>query len=109
MKSNKRIVIAAVTVVLLSGISFWIVNNNREGTIRKELFDFAIQDTSAITKVYMVNTAGKQVTLTKQAPGEWQVNGKFKARNDAMKNLLVCMKEMQVRTPVAKSAIENVS
>jgi len=109
MTSNKRVRVAAVMVVILSGISFWILNNNREGTIRKELFDFAVEDTSSITKIFMVNMNGKKVTLEKIKPGYWQVNEKYKARVDAMKNLLVCIKELEVKNPVAKSAIETIS
>lgn len=109
MTSTKRIWIAAVTVIALSGISFWIMKNNQDGTIRRELFDFAVADTGTVTKIYMVNTGGKQLTLTKEKAGDWKVNGKFKARNDAIKNLLVCVKDLEVKTPVAKSAIENVS
>lgn len=109
MGSNKKIRIAALSVLLLSGISFWIITKNQSGTIRKELFDFAVTDTASINRIYMVNTAGTQITLEKQSAGQWQVNGKFKARNDAIKNLMTCMKEMQVKMPVAKSAIENVS
>ncbi|HEY4799064.1 MAG TPA: hypothetical protein VII99_08325 [Bacteroidia bacterium] len=106
---KSRIRVGIITVILLSGISFWIINNTRKGTIRKELFDYAVSDTGAITKIFMVSTSGKQVTLTKQSAGNWQVNGKFKARNDAIKNLLECMKDLQVKNPVAKSAVENVS
>lgn len=110
MTYYKKITVTALSVLLLSGIAYWIItNNNQSGSIRKELYDFAVEDTGSINKIYMVNTAGKQLILEKQNPGEWQVNGKFKARGDAMKNLLVCMKEMAVRSPVAKSAIENVS
>lgn len=109
MASTKQIRIAVLSVVLLSGVAFWMIRNNQSGTIRKELFDFAIDDTASVTKIYMVSTAGKQLTLEKQKPGDWLVNGKFKARNDAMKNLLECMKNMEVKAPVAKSAIENVS
>ena len=109
MKSSKYIRVAFLSVILLSGIAYWVMTRNQSGTIRKELFDFAVTDTSSITKIYMVNTGGKELTLEKQGSGEWIVNGKFKARNDAMKNLLECMKDMQVRAPVAKSAIENVS
>jgi hypothetical protein len=109
MASSKRITIAAISVVILSGISFWILKHNQSGTIRKELYDFAVPDTASITKIYMVNTGGKQVTVEKEKPGEWKVNSKFKARNDAVKNLLTCIKDLQVRTPVAKSALENVS
>jgi hypothetical protein len=86
-----------------------MITHNTSGTIRKELFDFAVPDTGAITKVYMVNTSGKQITLEKEKAGQWKVNQKYKARNDAMRNLLICIKDMQVRNPVAKSAVENVS
>ncbi len=96
-------------VILLSGVSFWIIRNTNNGTIRKELYEFAVKDTGSITKIYMVSTGGKQITLDKKKPGEWSVNSKFKARPDAIKNLLVCIKDLQVREPVAKSAIENVS
>ena len=109
MPSDKRIKIAVISVIFLSGISFWIMTRNTTGTIRKELFDFAITDTGAVTKIYMASTAGKEITLEKVKPGEWTVNGKYKARNDAARNLLICMKELQVRNPVAKSAIETIS
>ncbi len=109
MANNKKIIIAAISVLILSGISFWIITHNKSGTIRKELYDFAVKDTASINKIYMVSTAGNQLLLEKQSPGQWQVNGKFIARNDAILNLLVCIKEMEVRNPVAKSAIENVS
>lgn len=109
MASNKRTLTAVIMVVLLSGISFWILQHNREGTIRKELFDFAVEDTSSITKIFMVNMNGKKVTLEKIKPGYWEVNEKYKARIDAIKNLLVCIKELEVKNPVAKSAVETIS
>lgn len=109
MTSKKRIRITTVVVIVLASASFWMITNNQSGTIRKELYDFSVADTASVTKIYMVNTGGKQVTIEKNNPGNWKVNGKFKARNDAIKNLLACMKDLQVRNPVAKSAIENVS
>ena len=109
MTPKKRIRFTAALVIILGSASFWMITHNNSGTIRKELFDFAVADTGSITKIYMVNSAGKELTLEKIKPGNWQVNGKFKARNDAMRNMLSCMKDLQVREPVAKSAIENVS
>lgn len=109
MTPKKRIRITAVFVIILASASFWMITHNDSGTIRKELYDFAVADTGSITKIYMVNTGGKELTLEKTGKGNWQVNGKFKARNDAIKNLFVTIKDMQVRSPVAKSAIENIS
>jgi hypothetical protein len=109
MAESKKITISVIAFLVLVAFSYWIIRHMQSGTIRKELFDFAITDTGSVTKIYMVNTAGKQIALEKIKAGEWKVNEKFKARNDAIKNLLLCMKNLQVRTPVAKSAIENIS
>ena len=109
MTPQKRIRITAVVVIVLLSVSFWILHNNREGTIRKELFDFAVEDTASITKIFMVNMNGKKVTLEKIKPGHWELNKKYKARVDAIKNLLVCIKELEVKNPVGKSALETLS
>ncbi len=106
--SNKN-KIAILLFILVASLALWLYFHRSESTIRKELFDFAVVDTASITKIYMVSTDGKQITLNKLKPGNWKVNGKFSARNDAIKNLLTCVKDLQVRQPVAKSAIENVS
>ena len=75
MKSKKRTRIAILVVVLLSSLSFWLFQKNKNGTLRKELYDFAVEDTASISKIYMVSMAGKQLTLTKNKPGQWTVNG----------------------------------
>ncbi|MFI5164460.1 MAG: hypothetical protein ACHQHP_04345, partial [Bacteroidia bacterium] len=95
--------------IVAASLSMWLYLHKSEGTIRKELYEFAVDDTSSINKIYMANMAGKQVTLEKTKPGYWQANGKFKARADAIKNLLVTIKDMRVMQPVAKSALENIS
>jgi hypothetical protein len=95
--------------VVLATVSLWIYLHHSNSTIRKELYDFAVEDTSSINKIYMQNMSGKEIVLEKVKPGHWKVNKKYKARNDAINNLLECIKDLQVRQPVAKSAIENVS
>lgn len=107
MSSKNKI--AVLLFIVVASFSLWLYLHKNKSTLRKELYEFAVDDTSAINKIYMVNMAGKQVTLEKIKSGNWQVNGKFKVRNDAIQNLLVTIKEMRVRQPVAKSALENVS
>lgn len=107
MSSKNKIAIFLFIVV--ASLSLWLYLHNSKGTIRKELFEFAVDDTSTITKIFMVNMAGKQATLEKIKSGGWQINGKFKARNDAIKVLLTTIKDMRVRQPVGKNAIENIS
>lgn len=107
MSSKNKIVL--LLFIVIASVALWLYLHNSESSIRKELYDFAVEDTGAVTKIYMVNADGKQVTLEKVKQGEWKVNNKFKVRNDAIKNLLTCMRDLVVRNPVAKSAIESVS
>jgi len=107
MSSKNKI--AILLFIAVASLSLWLYLHNSKGTIRKELYDFAVEDTSSINKIYMANMSGRQVTLEKLKPGDWQVNRKFKARNDAVKVLLATMKDMRVRQPVGKNAQENVS
>src|ERR1017187_3823144 len=107
MSSKNKIAILLFIVVV--SLALWIYLHNNQGTIRKELYEFAVTDTSSIDKIFMVNMAGKKVTLERTKTGYWQVNEKFNARRDAIRNLLVAIKDMRVREPVAKSAIENIS
>lgn len=107
--SSKRIRYTVIAVILLTAISYWIIRNNQSGSIRRELYEFGIDDTSKVTRIYMINTGGQEVTLDRMRAGEWKVNDKFRARNDAINNLLVCIRNLEVRQPVARSAVENVS
>ncbi len=105
MKRNK---IAIVLVILLGSISLWFVLRNNKTTLRKGLRDFALQDTGSVTKLFLADRNNKTVTLKKIKPGEWRLNDKFYARNDAVKILLETMKTMEVKSPVGKNAQENV-
>jgi hypothetical protein len=107
MSSKNKITL--ILFIIVASASLWLYLHNTKSTIREELYDFAVEDTASITKIYMVNTNGKQVLLERESASSWKVNKKYKARPDAIKNLLVCIKDLQVRNPVAKSAIENVS
>ena len=47
--------------------------------------DFAVADTSKIDKIFIADMDGKSVTLTRPEQGSlWDLNGRFKAREDAV-------------------------
>jgi len=105
MKKNR---ITLIIFLLLAFAAIILVLTNRKGTIKESLKDFAVKDTASITKIFMADKSPSQVTLTREAAGQWTVNGKFAARNDAMKTLLETINQIDVRAPVAKSAYNNV-
>src|ERR1035437_7445319 len=105
MKNNKLTLLIFLLLAIAAAV---LIITNKKSTIKEVLKDFAVQDTSSITKIFMTTKEPSSVTLIREGPGQWTVNGKFAARNDAMNDLLETIKEVSVRTPVAKSAMDNV-
>src|ERR1700722_274451 len=105
MKKNRT---SLIVFLLLAIAAVVLIMTNRKSTIKDALKDFAIKDTASITKIFMTDKTPSQVTLTKQAPGQWTVNGKFAVRNDAVNTLLETIALIDVRAPVAKSAYNTV-
>ena len=98
-----------ILVVFILGIIAIVLmgRNNTRGTINRELRDFAVQDTAAVDKIFMVNKANEHVTLTRQQ-NQWVVNGKYIVREDAINMLLKTLYRVSVKSPVSKSAMDNV-
>ncbi len=105
---KKRNRIPVIIVVLLGSITFWLVINNKKGTIKQTLRDFAVADTASVTKIFLADKSGKSVTLERNSSGSWIVNGKFNAREDVMQSLLYTIKKIDVKEPVGKKAQENI-
>jgi len=97
-----------VAILTLALIAVYLFNSEDKSTLKTELSDFAVEDTGSITKLFLADKADNTVLLEKQENGSWLLNGKFLARQDAVNNLLYTIKEVKVRTPVPKSAFENI-
>ncbi|OFX21810.1 MAG: hypothetical protein A2033_05855 [Bacteroidetes bacterium GWA2_31_9] len=102
-KSNLTILIFILLVIIAVIIYF----TNKSGTLKKELRDFAVEDTASVDKIFMVNKANQQVTLERNG-NDWMVNGKFIARRDAINVLLKTLNRIDVKSPVSKSSFDNV-
>jgi hypothetical protein len=105
MNRNK---IALLVALVLGGLTFWLVSRSGSSTIKAELKDFAVSDTASITRIFLADKSNKQVTLTRENDGTWKVDGKYKARPDAIRTLLGTIRNISVREPVGLKARENV-
>ncbi len=104
MKQSRIILFLVIVLVIISVVLYF---NNTNSTIKKELRDFAVEDTSVITKIFMVNKANEQVVLERKNT-YWEVNGKYIARKDAVNMLLKTINRLEVKSPVPKSAHNTV-
>lgn len=105
MKKNRLLFFI---VLLLSAASVFFFLRNREGTISEVMRDFAVKDTGDVVKIFLANKSGQQTLLEKQPGGDWFMNKKVLARPDAVETLLSTMHDIEVRSPVGKSAYNNV-
>ncbi|MDQ3046411.1 MAG: DUF4340 domain-containing protein [Bacteroidota bacterium] len=105
---NKKKLIPIVIAVLLASISFWLIINNKKGTISEEMRAFAVKDTASITKIFLADKKGRTITLERKSTSEWTVNKDFSARPDAIQTLLETIARIDVKEPVSKKAHVNV-
>jgi hypothetical protein len=106
MKRNR---IAAILVIILGSLSFWFILNNKKGTIKETLRDFAVEDTASVDKIFLADKQGNSVTLERNPNGiSWTVNGKYLARIDAIQTLLVTIRKVDIKEPVGKKAQDNI-
>lgn len=96
-----------VLIAVLGTVLVLFMTRDDSSSIKKELRDFAVQDTASVDKIFMVKKSNEQVTLTREG-NNWVVNGNYNVRTDAIDLLLKTIHRIQVKAPVSKSALDNV-
>jgi len=104
MKNKSLIIIA----ILLAAIAAYLYFSEKKGTIRQELRDFAVDDTATISKIFLADKAGNEILLERLDAAEWRLNKKYKVRKDLVNVLLKTMGTLEVKSPVARAARDNV-
>ena len=108
MHANLRILYVLVALTTVTAGVWWFQGGKGElsdvaGT------EFGVADTSLVDKIFIADMDGGQVTLTRPEQGRlWDLNGKYKAREDAVKLLLKTFRRASVQGPVADAAQPNV-
>jgi hypothetical protein len=105
MKKNKSLFI--ILLLLAAATAYFIIKSS-DTTVRKELRDFAVKDTASITKIFLADRNGNEVTLERKEKGEWLLNGKDEPKKDQVKFLLDGLYKIDIRSQVAKAAYNNV-
>jgi len=102
MKKNR---ITILLVIVLAIVAVVLVSQNRSGTLRSEVGDFAIDDTSTVTQIFMADMQGNEVLLQKMPAGNWSLNDSLNARAEGIGLLLTTMSKLAVKAPVSKSTL----
>jgi len=101
MKKNTLILLSAVLLTLVALI---LILTQKRSTFKKSMCDFAVKDTSSVTKIFMADKNNNTLLLKRMEPGKWLVNNKYPAQKQLMDILLKTLKCLEVRRPVPLSA-----
>ncbi|MBK5285577.1 MAG: hypothetical protein JJE25_09240 [Bacteroidia bacterium] len=101
-----------ITAALLL-VAGWLILNSRNSTVRKELRDFAVKDTAAVTKIFLADRAGKTIELEREMKngkptGNWYLNKKYYARRDAVNLILETLHDVSMRSYLPKTMYNTV-
>lgn len=102
-----NIIILTIVIVLTAVAAFFALSQSNYIGGKKELRDFAIEDTASVDKIFLVNKQNQQVLLEK-IDGVWMLNKEHKARKDFVNLLLKTIHRVYVKAPVANAAMENI-
>jgi hypothetical protein len=105
MKKNRFIIIA---VIVLGFMALIFVLTNTTNTFKRSQSDFAVDDTSNITTIFMSDKNNNTVKMTRQLPGyKWIINDKYPGHRFNINMLLETVLNVQVKQPVPLAARNN--
>jgi hypothetical protein len=106
---NKKTIASVAVLVILSALAVYYYNKNQHSSIAENPFtQFAITDTSSVTKIFIADNQGNTALLERPQQGRlWTLNKRYKAREDAMKNLLQVVNRIKVRGNVSSKSRDN--
>jgi hypothetical protein len=102
---KNKVLYILLAILLIAALYFYFTNT--KSTLKEEYSDFAIEDTSLVTKIVIADQQGNYSVLTRENKYKWIVNGKYEARKDAMDVLLKTLKRIDIQSPVPKSSLES--
>jgi hypothetical protein len=106
MKKNKYYIIA---VIVLSAIVLFLYLNNSSTTFRRSNSDFAVDDTSNVTMIFMSDKNNNTLKMNRTLPGnKWIVNDKYPGQKFNIDMLMETMLNLQVKHPVPLAAHNNI-
>jgi hypothetical protein len=103
---KKRAIQLIFVFVLLAAVVYFLATK-KQGTIKNEVRNFAVEDTASVTKIFLVDKENNSILLERTATN-WKLNSNYIARQDLVNILLKTIARMQVKEPVAKAAQENI-
>jgi hypothetical protein len=105
---NKRNSKALIITGILAIIAVLLIINRSNGTLRGKDMNFAVSDTSNITRIFLADKNNNTCNLHREANGSWTLNGKYPVMKETKDGMMKTLLNITVKSPVAKAAHNTV-
>ena len=95
-----------LTLIILMAALIWFLSTDKKSTISVDN-NFAVSDTSSVSKIFISDRNGTTITLTRNAKN-WVINNKYRVRKDAINTILTTINQIKIQRPVSINASDNV-
>ena len=89
-------------------IAALLVINHSDGTLRNRDKNFAVNDTSNITRIFFADKNNNTCNLHREDDGSWKLNGKYPVMKETKDGMLKTLLNITVKAPVSKAAHNTV-
>ena len=105
MPNNRKHTFIILAIILLLIVLVWQMRfKNSDSSLS---YDFAISDTASISKIFIADMKGNSISLDK-TENNWEINNRYKVRNNSMEIILQTIKSISVQRPVSESRYNKV-
>ncbi|MBM3437344.1 MAG: hypothetical protein FJY07_14155, partial [Bacteroidetes bacterium] len=77
-RRNLALLIITASLLVIAAI---LALSQRKGTFNSKINEFAVQDTTTITRIFLADKNNRTILLERKSEGEWLLNHTYKARN----------------------------
>ena len=104
----KKIRVNILLAVLFIAAACYFLFRDNFSTVRQEDRNFAVEDTAAVTRIFLADRNNHSVTLDRKGPNQWMLNGQYRTRQQGISLILDCLKKIRVQSRVPKNSFNTV-
>lgn len=105
--SKKNIINLLSFIILIALALFILIQNKKTTTLDESDSDFSISDTASISKIFIADMQGQEVTLIRKNE-KWLINDSFAANPARIDNIMQLLPRLEVKGIVPASAKDQV-
>lgn len=103
MKKNRVILVIIIVLIVIAILSILTYST---GTYNDKIKNFAVEDTSRVTKIFLANKNDRTILLERPLGGQWIVNKKYETSEPMMNLFLETLTRIRVKNPVPQKSTD---